>query len=135
LPGVDLRVFGFTDRLIYDAGDANRCAASSLEAGGGNNDSAALDHAARAARASRRRAKLLVMISDGLPTECTAQSLKALAIKLSRREGMCVAQVAVREIEEPCFENYVLLEADNLDASVARFGATVRRLVQRAIGA
>jgi hypothetical protein len=134
LQGVDLRVFGFTDKVIYDAGDAQHCAAAVLEAGGGNNDAAALDHAARAARSSGRKARLLVMISDGLPTECTAQALKNLAIKLSRRENMCVAQVAVRPIEEPCFENFVLLEADDLDASVSRFGATVRRLVQRAIG-
>ena len=54
-PGVDVRLFGFTDRVVYDAGNANRCAVHALEAGGGNNDAAGLWHAALAAKASRRR--------------------------------------------------------------------------------
>src|SRR5207253_2411790 len=101
--GIDVRVFGFTDTVIYDAGDAQRCAAHSLEANGGNNDAAALWHAAQAARASRRSAKLLVMISDGAPTECTAAALKALVVRLTRSMRMCCAQVAVCPIEVVCF--------------------------------
>src|SRR5262249_52680404 len=61
LSGCDVRVLGFTDKVIYDAGDARRCAAHALEANGGNNDAAALAYAGQTARASRRRAKLLVM--------------------------------------------------------------------------
>ena len=135
LDGIDLRMFGFTDRVIYDAGDAQQCAATSLEAGGGNNDAAALYHAASVAKASRRRAKLLVMISDGLPTECSAQALKALVTRLTKKERMCCAQVAVRPLEEVCFSNYIELREDDLDASVRRFGAIVAGLVRKAIGA
>ena len=80
--------------MIYDAGDAKRCGASSLVASGGNNDAAALDYAAEVARRSRRRAKVLVMVSDGLPTECSTNALKGLVNRLTR-ERMCVAQVAV----------------------------------------
>src|SRR5262249_17900850 len=46
-PGVDLRVFGFTDRVIYDAGTDRRCAVHGLYADGGNNDAAGLWHAAQ----------------------------------------------------------------------------------------
>lgn len=132
LPGVDAHFFGFTDSVIYDAGDARRCAASSLEAGGGNNDAAALYHAATAAKRSRRRAKVLVMISDGLPTECSTLALKSLATRVTR-SGMCVAQVAVCPLEEVCFPHYVVLEGE-LDASVRRFGQVVAKLVSRALG-
>jgi hypothetical protein len=133
LPGVDLRIFGFTDRVIYDAGDAQRTGAASLSAGGGNNDAAGLLHVAEVAKKSRRRGRLLVMVSDGLPTECSTDALKALATRLERREKMCVAQVAVRPLEEVCFKHYVLLDGEEMDATVSRFGRTVARLVRRAL--
>jgi hypothetical protein len=129
LAGIDVRLFGFTDRVIYDAGDAGRCAAHGLEANGGNNDAAGLWHAAQAALASRRRAKLLVMISDGLPTECSVAALRGLVQRLGRRYKICCAQVAVRPLEEVCFPNYVVLPEDDVDAGVRRFGAIVARLV------
>ena len=50
--GIDLRLFGFTDRVIYDAGTAGRCAVHGLRATDGNNDAAALWHAAQQARAA-----------------------------------------------------------------------------------
>ena len=134
LPGIDVRVFGFTDSVIYDAGDTQRCAAHSLESGGGNNDAAALWHGAQAAKHSRRKAKLLVMISDGAPTECTTGALKALVSRLSARMGMCCAQVAVCPLEEKCFPHYIELpEGQDLGESVRRFGAIITRLVQKAI--
>lgn len=132
-PGVDLRLFGFTDAEIYDAGDAGRPAVSALEAGGGNNDAAALWHAAQVAQASAHRAKLLVMISDGLPTECSVKALRRLVSRVSGRMGICCAQVAVQPLEEICFPHYIVLQEDNLDVCVRQFGRIVARLVRRAM--
>ena len=114
LAGIDVRIFGFTDTVIYDAGDAARCAAAMLESGGGNNDAAGLLHLAGVARESRRRAKLLVMVSDGLPTECSTEALRSLVDRLEKREHMVVAQVAVRPLEEQCFRHHVLLDQDDI---------------------
>lgn len=133
LVGVDARFFGFTDTVIWDAGDARRCAVASLEASGGNNDAAALDHVANVAARSRRRAKLVVMISDGLPTECSVSALRAVVRDLTRRHHMCCAQVAVRPLSEICFPNYVLLDDANLDAAVRRFAELIARLIGRAL--
>ncbi len=132
LPGVELRIFGFEHDVIYDAGDARRCAAHDLKAGAGNNDAAALWHAAQVARAARRKSKLLVMISDGLPTECTVAALRGLVARLTR-QGYCCAQVAVEPISEVCFPHYVVLR-DQLDQSVQQFGSVVQRLVRQALG-
>jgi hypothetical protein len=132
-PGVDLRVFGFTDQVIFDAGTAKRCAVHGLQAGGGNNDAAGLWHAAQAARLSRRRAKLLVMISDGMPTECTVAALRGLVNRLTRRFKMCCAQVAVQPLAEVCFPHYLLLNEADIGASVRRFGDVIARLVRRAL--
>jgi hypothetical protein len=130
LPGVDARFFGFTDAVIFDAGDGGRCAVTSMVARGGNNDAAALHHVARVGAASARRTRLLVMISDGLPTECSTSALRALVTNLGRKGFIC-AQVAVHPLEEVCFPNYVVLDEKNMDLSVARFGELIMKLVAR----
>jgi hypothetical protein len=130
---VDLRLFGFTHRTIFDAGDARTCAAHDLVALDGNNDAGALWHVYSHALRSKRSAKLLVMISDGLPSDCTVASLRALVARLTRR-GCCCAQVAVAPISEICFPHYVLLGDDELSASVRKFAAVTSKLVQKALG-
>jgi hypothetical protein len=133
VPGIDSRFLGFTDDRVYDAGPADRCSASSLEAGGGNNDAGALDYAARLARRSRRSARLLVMISDGLPTECSTSALRALVDRLTRHERIACAQLAVRPLEEVCFPHYLEVADEDLEATAPRFGALVQKLVQRTL--
>ena len=135
LPGVEARFFGFTDSVIYDAGDARDCGVTGLRAEGGNNDAAGLFHAAQVAMTSRKRAKVLVMISDGLPTSCSVAALRGLVTTLSRRKGIVCAQVAVRELEEACFPHYVVLDDEQLDVAVARFGRMIADLTRRALGA
>jgi hypothetical protein len=133
MPGVDLRLFGFNDHTMFDAGDAARCAVHALTPGGGNNDAGALYYAASEARASRRRARLLVMISDGLPTECSASALRALVTRLGSRYGICCAQVAVQPLTEVCFPHYVELADADPGPAVRRFGEVVAGLVQKAM--
>ncbi|MCA9606804.1 MAG: VWA domain-containing protein [Myxococcales bacterium] len=131
--GVDLRIFGFTDREIFDAGDARRPAVTSLVATAGNNDAAGLYHVAQVALRSPRKARVLVMISDGLPTECSVDALRGLVRTLTQRHKLVCAQVAVRPLEEVCFPHYVEVTEDNLDGAVARFGQIVARLVGRTL--
>src|SRR5262249_39993480 len=133
LPGVDVRLWGFTDRTIYDCGNALRPAVHDLEPEDGNNDAAALWHAALAARASRRRGKMLVMISDGSPTGCSVAALTALVRRLSTRMKILCAQVAVRPLEDVWFPHYVLLEEDQVDACVRKFGLVMIKLVRQAL--
>ncbi|MFO0940810.1 MAG: hypothetical protein U0930_08580 [Pirellulales bacterium] len=127
---IDLRIIGFTDSLIFDAGNAQRPAISSLYAGGGNNDAAALWHLAQLALESRRRSKLLVMISDGLPTECSVVALRSLVDRLTKKLGMCCAQIAVEPLEEICFPHYVLVKEADERAAIRKFGQTVAKLIR-----
>jgi hypothetical protein len=132
LPGVEARFFGFTDSVIYDAGTAGDCHVVGLRASGGNNDAAGLFHAANVAMASAKRAKVLVMISDGLPTECSVEALRGLVSTLTRRRGIVCAQVAVHPLEEVCFPNHVLLDGA-IEAAVARFGRMIGDLARRSL--
>ncbi|MBL9018562.1 MAG: hypothetical protein JNL83_30530, partial [Myxococcales bacterium] len=131
--GVEARFFGFTDSVIYDAGDARECDVTALVADGGNNDAAALHHAANVAAASARRARVLVMISDGLPTECSVSALRGLVTTLTRRKGIVCAQVAVRRLEEECFPHHVVLDDAQIDVAVARFGRMIGDLTRKAL--
>jgi hypothetical protein len=133
LPGVEARFFGFTDSVIYDAGSANDCGVVGLSASGGNNDAAALYHAANVALNATQRAKVLVMISDGLPTECSVAALKGLVTMLTKRRGIVCAQVAVRRLEEVCFPHYVLLDDSQPDIAVAKFGRMIGELARRSL--
>lgn len=130
---IDLRIIGFTDKVIYDAGNAERPAIAGLSAGGGNNDAAALWHLAQLALESRRRSKLLVMISDGLPTECSVIALKTLVDRLTKKLGMCCAQIAVEPLEEICFPHYVLVKEADERTAIRKFGQTVAKLIRTSL--
>jgi hypothetical protein len=130
--GVELRVWGFTDQTLFDAGDAQRCAAHALVAAGGNNDAGALWYASQVARKSCMRRRVLLMISDGLPTECSTSALRALVGRLGSRAGIACAQVAMQPLREVCFPEHVVLEDEADPVTVARFGALAGELVRRA---
>jgi hypothetical protein len=83
--------------------------------------------------ASQKRARVLVMISDGLPTECSVAALRGLVTTLTRRKGVVCAQVAVRELEEECFPHYVVLDDEQPDQAVARFGRMIADLARRSL--
>ena len=130
---IDLRTFGFTDTELFDAGDERRPAIHPLATGAGNNDAAALWHIAQLALASKRKSKLLVMISDGLPTECSVAALRGLVTRLTKKMGICCAQIAVEDLEEVCFPHYVLVKEADEFAAVRKFGRTVASLVKTAL--
>lgn len=134
LPDIDVRNFGFTHDKIIEAGDAIRCGVHGLVADGGNNDAGALWHAAKAALRSKRKAKVLVMISDGAPTSCSVGALKNLVLDLTRRQRMVCAQVAVAPLSDVCFPYHVVLNPQNWQESTQRFGKIVAGLVGKALG-
>ena len=128
LPDIVGHVNAFDDDTFYRLGDFKRPAISNLESGGGNNDAGALHRAATLALQSRKKNRLLIMVSDGSPTECTFESLKALVEKLTRRHGIVCAQAAVESMGEIAFPHFVDLGQDPLDEAVSRFGRMLMRL-------
>lgn len=129
LDGIDARFFGFTDDVLFDAGTDARCAVHALEEQGGNNDAAALWHMATLARASRRSVRLIVMISDGSPTECTVSALRSLVERVTTRMKIVCAQVALRPLDEVCFPHYVDLSAGDVEKTISDFGRMTARLI------
>jgi len=128
--GLAGHVNAFDHVTFYRLGDFRRNAIAALTAGGGNNDAGALARTAELALQSRKRNKLLIMISDGSPTQCTLESLKNLVADLTSNYGIVCVQAAVEAIEEPAFPHYVDLSNYPFEEAVARFGALVMRLTQ-----
>ncbi len=126
--GLEGHVTSFDGYVFYHLGDLQRNAVASLYAHNGNNDAGGLEKAAQLALASRKKNKLILMISDGAPTECTFESLKNLVERLGRDHGIACAQVAVAPIDQIAFPHYVDLTAFTLDEAIARFGSTLMRL-------
>ena len=53
--------------------------------------------------------------------------------RLTRRQKILCAQVAVRPLDDVSFPHYVLLEDDQIDESVKRFGVVMMKLVRQAL--
>lgn len=104
-PGMSGRFWGFTDTCIYDCGTAGEGRISGLVCAGGNNDSAMLWHMGQSAARSDKTVKLLFMLSDGQPSDCSWGSLNNLVIKFEG-EGMIPWQFALDKIDDPAFQRY-----------------------------
>lgn len=126
--GCSNHFWGFTEKEIFDCGTAKQCSVSGLKTHVGNNDAAALWHAAQASAKSGKTHRVLVMISDGLPSDCTWSALNSLVSKLER-QGYVVVQVAVDKIAKPAFRHFVDLSEDDLNVSTRKFGRLIEKLV------
>lgn len=103
--GVSSRLWGFTDTAIYDCGQAGEHRISGLKASGGNNDSAMLFHMGKSAQASGKSVKMLFMLSDGQPSDCSWLSLRNLVLRFEA-EGMVPWHFALDKIKDSAFERY-----------------------------
>ncbi len=133
LPGIDCRALGFNDDELFDLGGPGITRVAGLEPGGGNNDAAGLLAIAQHALASRKEHRLLIMISDGYPTECSHESLSQLVKVLKERFRLQCAQVAVAEMdaERIAFPHFTDLTRCDARAATHAFGRMVRRLLQQ----
>ncbi len=103
--GMSSRFWGFTDTTIYDCGQAGEHRISGLKASGGNNDSAMLFHMGQSAAASGKSVKMLFMLSDGQPSDCSWISLRNLVLRFEAN-GMVPWHFALDTIKDSAFERF-----------------------------
>jgi len=128
LPGVSAHFWGFTNDRIYDCGTPGEGRSSGLVCGGGNNDSAMLWHMGQSAAASGKDVKILLMLSDGQPSECSWLSLHNLVLQFEQ-EGMIPWNFALDVINTPAFERYFTdLVGQTMDEAIATMGETLAAL-------
>ncbi|MBS1996922.1 MAG: hypothetical protein JSS86_11450 [Cyanobacteria bacterium SZAS LIN-2] len=128
LPGVSAHFWGFTDHSIFDCGVPGEGRVSGLQCGGGNNDSAMLWHMGQSAAASGKDVKILLMLSDGQPSECSWLSLHNLVLQFEQ-EGMIPWNFALDVIGTPAFERFFTdLVGQSLDQAIVTMGETLAAL-------
>ena len=133
LRGITGHVHAFDDNTLYPLGSFERNTIASLTSGGANNDAGALFKAAQMALQSGKRRKLLVMISDGSPTECSVESLKELVQVLQDEYGILCAQAAVESLSDVAFPHYVDLSQYAFSKSVQQFGNLLISLTENIV--
>jgi hypothetical protein len=105
LRGVSAHFWGFTDSIIFDCGTSGQYRTSGLATAGGNNDSAMLWHMGQSAAASNKSVKMLFMLSDGQPSDCSWGSLRNLVLHFEGA-GMIPWHFALDQIDNSAFERY-----------------------------
>jgi hypothetical protein len=122
----------FDDDTWFELGPFARTSIARLEAGGGNNDAAALAAAGERLLRSRRRNRVLVLISDGEPTESSVAAFHAVARRLERDHGIAVVHVVIDQIaRQAVLPRHVDLSQSSLDESVRGFATLLVGLVGR----
>ena len=128
LGSIEGQVNAFDEDTFYRLGNLEHSAVATLQSGGSNNDAGGLSQAAELAIRGGKNNKLIIMISDGLPTDCTFESLKKLVELLTRNHGIVCAQVAVDNIKHVAFPHFVDLSRYTMDEAVAGFGRMIIKL-------
>jgi hypothetical protein len=133
LPGVSAHFWGFTHDRIYDCGVPGEGRISGLQCGGGNNDAAMLWHMGQSAAASGKDVKILIMLSDGQPSECSWLSLHNLVLQFEQ-EGMIPWNFALDVIQIPAFERFFTdLVGQTMEEAVITMGETLASIAQEGV--
>ncbi len=133
LPGVSARFWGFTDKVIYDCGGPGEGRITGLTIGGGNNDAAMLWHMGQSAAASGKDIKILLMLSDGQPSDCSWLSLRNLVLKFEQ-EGMIPWNFALDVIKIPAFERFFTdLVGQSREEAIVTMGTILAAIAEEGI--
>ena len=131
LPGVTAKFWGFTHNAIYDCGKPGEGRMSGLECGGGNNDAAMLWHMAQSASKSGKDVNVLLMLSDGQPSDCSWLSLKNLVVQLEQNPRMVPWNFALDVIETPAFEQFFTdLVGQDMEEAIRTMGETLAAIAR-----
>ena len=106
---------------------------SGLVCHGGNNDAAMLWHMSQSAAKSGKDVKILLMLSDGMPADCSWRSLHSLVLQLEQ-EGMIPWNFGLDTIDTPAFERFFTdLVGQSQEEAVITMGETLASLAQDGI--
>ena len=128
--GIEGHVSAFDHETFYELGDLSHCAAAAIEEGGGNNDAGGLWEASRLALCSRRKRRLICVISDGAPTACTIEALEGLVRTLTEQDNIKLAQIAMDRMAQTTLPNFVDVSGLPMEEAVTEFGRLLMRLTR-----
>ncbi len=133
-------VAAFDHRTFFDLGDLRGdVAIASLTADGGNNDAGGLTRTAERLRMVPGSRRVIVLVSDGEPSECTVAAFHHAADRIER-DGIRIVHVAIAALRsDVVLPRHVDLSREgSVDRAVERFSGLIEGLatgrVRRAVG-
>lgn len=117
------------DQGVYPCGGPDEHALGSLVPSGKTNEAGALDYLRRHHLESPRRRKLVVVLSDGLPTDCSVESVRWLVRSLEKELGVRFLYGALSGSDHPAYRRRVDLTGDLDPGRVRTLGRALAALI------
>jgi hypothetical protein len=114
---------------VYRCGDHEGHALSALAPAGKTNEAAALDYLRAHHLGVPRRRKIVLVLSDGLPTDCSVESVVRLVRTLEKDQGARLLYVALSGSDHPAYRNRVDFPSDLEAARLRMLGRAVAALL------
>jgi hypothetical protein len=127
-PGVESVFLGYNQN-IFQCGSHESHALTSLAPAGKTNEAAALDYLRKHHLDTPRRRKVVIVLTDGLPTYCSVESVRWLVRALEKEQGARFLYAALADVEHPAYRRRVDLTADLDPGRVRGLGRALTALL------
>ncbi len=114
---------------VYLCGTHEAHSFVSLAPTGKTNEAGALEYLKKQCGPLPHRRKLVVILSDGLPTSCSVESVRSLVNVMMTRFDFTFLYGALAGEVHPAYRLYVNLQADNWHSNLISFGKTLAGLL------
>jgi hypothetical protein len=128
-PYVESMFLGFNQN-VYLCGTHDEHSLGSLEPAGKTNEAAALDYLRQHFLSMPRRRKVVLVLSDGLPTACSVESVRWLVRSLEKELGVRCLHGALSSTGHPAYQRRVDLTGEINAGLLRAFGRSVAALLR-----
>ena len=117
------------NQSIYRCGTHWDHAVNSLAPKGKTNEAAALDYVQKEVGMLSRPMRIVIVLSDGLPTSCSVASVRHLVQQMEKRGEYRFLYGALSDEPHPAYKNRVSLKGEMDRQKIIAFGSALYRLL------
>lgn len=128
-PQVESVFLGFNQN-VYRCGTHDEYSLGSLAPAGKTNEAAALDFLDTHYLDVPRRRKAVIVLSDGLPTACSVESVGRVVRRLETERGVRCVHGAMSDVAHPAYRRRVDLIGELQVGTVREFGRSIAELLR-----
>jgi hypothetical protein len=126
---IETLFFGYNQN-IYLCGDHNQHSVNSLAPLGKTNEAAALEYVMNQAARIPRPVKLVVVLTDGLPTSCSVKSCQQMVSVMEKKHGFRFLYLGLSDEPHPAYHNRVNFKGGPNMQSIPALGKAFMHILQ-----
>lgn len=123
-PGISTSIYAYNQNL-YLCGDHDNYSVAQLKSLGKTNEAAALHHIHKDLEAIARPIKLVIVVTDGLPTACSVESVKWQVTEMETRGQVQFIGCIFSKEHHPAYKYHIDFSGGITRASVSKLGKRV----------